>query len=201
MNNYTYIIASLPQLSDSFDADNFNYGNVRQEIAEQLSEADLQLVETLEEGFKEESLNADYYAKTGKSKNSFIRDYFDFDARLRNMKAQYLAKRLEKQADDYLIEMPEADFDEEQAIRNILENTDFVSRELQMDKLKWDKANELATFDYFNINAILAFLVKAKLVQRWAELDAAKGEELFRKLVKEIRGTSAELDLSGGGIL
>ena len=53
--------------------------------------------------------------------------------------------------------------------------------------------------DYFNMNAILAFLVKAKTVQRWAELDAAKGQEMFKKLVQEIRGTSANLDLSGGG--
>ena len=50
--------------------------------------------------------------------------------------------------------------------------------------------------DYFNMNAILAFLVKAKTVQRWAELDPAKGEEMFHKLVMEIRGTSANLDLS-----
>jgi len=196
MNNYTYIVASLPQLNDNFELSDFNYDKVRQDIVEQLSDADIQLVETLEEGFREESLNADYYAKTGKSKNGFIRSYFDFDARLRNMKALYLAKRLGKQADDYLVEMPEAEFNEEQAIRNILENNDFVSRELQMDKLKWEKASELTTFDYFNINAILAFLVKAKLVQRWSELDKEKGEAMFRQLISEIRGSFEDLDFN-----
>ena len=64
-----------------------------------------------------------------------------------------------------------------------------MTRELQMDKLKWDKANELTTFDYFNINAILAFLIKAKLVQRWSELDKEKGEAMFRQLITEIRGS------------
>jgi len=196
MNNYTYIVASLPQLNDNFELSDFSYDKVRQDIVEQLSEADIQLVETLEDGFKEESLNADYYAKTGKSKNGFIRSYFDFDARLRNMKALYLAKRLGKQADDYLVEMPEAEFNEEQAIRNILENNDFVSRELQMDKLKWEKASELTTFDYFNINAILAFLIKAKLVQRWSELDKEKGEAMFRQLISEIRGSFEDLDFN-----
>lgn len=196
MNNYTYIVASLPQLNDNFELSDFSYDKVRQDIVEQLSEADIQLVETLEEGFSEESLNADYYAKTGKSKNDFIRSYFDFDARLRNMKAQYLAKRLGKQADQYLVEMPEAEFNEEQAIRNILESNDFVSRELQMDKLKWEKASELTTFDYFNINAILAFLIKAKLVQRWSELDKEKGEAMFRQLISEIRGSFEDLDFN-----
>lgn len=189
MNNYVYIVASLPLINDNFETDNFSYDTVRQEIVEQLSEADIRLVELLEEGFDAEALNAEYYAKTAKSKNRFIRDYFDFDARLRNLKTKYLAKRLDKQADDYLIEMPEAEFNEEAAIRNILENNDFVTRELQMDRLKWNKASELTTFDYFNINAILAFLVKAKLVQRWSELDTEKGETMFRQLITEIRGS------------
>ena len=189
MNNYTYIVASLPLLNDNFETDSFSYDAVKQEIVEQLSDADTQLVAMLEDGFNDEALNAEYYAKTAKSKNGFIRDYFDFDARLRNMKAQYLAKRMGKQADDYIIEMPEEEFNEEAAIRNILENDDFVTRELQMDRLKWDKASELTTFDYFNINAILAFLVKAKLVQRWSELDPEKGKEMFRQLITEIRGS------------
>ena len=189
MNNYTYIVASLPLLNDNFETDCFSYDAVKQEIVEQLSEADTQLVAMLEDGFNDEALNAEYYAKTAKSKNGFIRDYFDFDARLRNMKAQYLAKRMGKQADDYIIEMPEAEFNEEAAICNIFENDDFVTRELQMDRLKWDKASELTTFDYFNINAILAFLVKAKLVQRWSELDPEKGKEMFRQLITEIRGS------------
>ena len=73
-----------------------------------------------------------------------------------------------------------------------------MEREQKMDELKWEKASDIARMDYFNMNAILAFLVKAKTVQRWAELDASKGQEMFKKLVQEIRGTSANLDLSVG---
>ncbi len=153
----------------------------------------------MEEGFDENSLGADFYAKAAESKNRFIREYFDFDGRLRNMKVNYLAKRLNKQGDNYLVELPEADFEEEKQISEILADADFVQREQKMDELKWEKASDIARMDYFNMNAILAFLVKAKTVQRWAELDAAKGQEMFKKLVQEIRGTSANLDLSGGG--
>jgi hypothetical protein len=111
---------------------------------------------------------------------------------------QYLAKRLGKQGDNYLVELPEADFEEEKLIMDILADADFVQREQKMDELKWEKASDIARLDYFNMNAILAFMVKAKTVQRWAELDPAKGQEMFKKLVQEIRGTSANLDLSGG---
>ena len=198
MNNYVYIVAGLPELVVSYDGSNFDYAEVKAQILELLSETDQQLVAMLEEGFDENTLGAEFYEKTAKSKNEFIRSYFDFDARLRNMKVNYLAKRLGKNGDDYQVELPEADFEEEAQIRAILENTDFVAREQQMDELKWEKASDIARLDYFNMNTILAFLVKAKVVQRWAELDLKKGEEMFRKLVQEIRGTSANLDLSGG---
>jgi len=196
MDNYVYIVAGLPELTSGFEGTGFDYKAVKEGIMELLSEKDQKLVEFMEEGFDEGGLGADFYAKAAKSKNRFIREYFDFDGRLRNMKVQYLAKRLGKQGDSYLVELPEADFEEGKQIQDILANADFVEREQKMDELKWEKASDIARMDYFNMNAILAFLVKAKTVQRWAELDPAKGMEMFHKLVKEIRGTNADLDLS-----
>ena len=189
MDNYVYIVASLPELTAGFENTSFDYASVKESITELLSEKDQQLVELLEEGFNEETLGAEFYTKAAGSKNRFIREYFDFDGRLRNMKVAYLAKRLDKQGEQYLVEMPEADFDEGAHIQEILENADFVQREQKMDELKWEKASDIARMDYFNMNAVLAFLVKAKTVQRWAELDPVKGQEMFEKLVKEVRGT------------
>ena len=189
MDNYVYIVAGLPELTSGFENTGFDYAAVKESIMELLSEKDQQLVELMEEGFDEDSLGAEFYDKAAKSKNRFIREYFDFDGRLRNMKVEYLAKRLGKNGEDFVVELSEADFDEEKQIQEILADADFVEREQKMDNLKWEKASDIARMDYFNMNAILAFLVKAKTVQRWAELDPAKGEEMFRKLVKEVRGT------------
>ena len=191
MDNYVYIVASLPELTAGFENSGFDYAATKESIVELLSEKDQKLVELFEEGFNEETLGKDFYAKAAASKNRFIREYFDFDGRLRNMKVAYLAKRLSKNGDSYLVDMPEADFEEESKIKEILENADFVQREQKMDELKWEKASDIARMDYFNMNAILAFMAKAKTVQRWAELDKAKGKEMFRKLVKEVRGTFA----------
>ena len=196
MDNYVYIVAGLPELTSGFENTGFDYATVKESIMELLSEKDQQLVELMEEGFNEESLGAEFYDKAAQSKNRFIREYFDFDGRLRNMKVDYLAKRLGKRGEDYVVELPEADFEEGKQIVEILADADFVQREQKMDELKWEKASDIARMDYFNMNAILAFLVKAKTVQRWTELDAAKGQEMFKKLVQEIRGTSADLDLS-----
>ena len=189
MDNYVYIVAGLPELTSGFETSGFNYAAVKESIMELLSEKDQQLVELMEEGFDEGSLGAEFYDKAAKSKNRFIREYFDFDGRLRNMKVNYLAKRLGKNGEDYMVELPEADFEETKQIQEILADADFVDREQRMDELKWEKASDIARMDYFNMNTILAFLVKAKTVQRWAELDETKGNEMFHKLVKEVRGT------------
>lgn len=191
MDNYVYIVASLPDMTAGFENTNFDYAATKESIVELLSEKDQELVNLFEEGFNEETLGKEFYDKAAASKNRFIREYFDFDGRLRNMKVAYLAKRLDKKGDDYFVDMPEADFEERHQIQEILENADFVQRERKMDELKWEKASDIARMDYFNMNAILAFLAKAKTVQRWVELDKDKGEEMFRKLVKEVRGTFA----------
>lgn len=189
MNNYVYIVAGLPELALNFDGSSFSFEKTKDYVVELLSDKDKELVALLEEGFDEATLGAEFYAKAAASHNRFIREYFDFDVRLRNMKVMYLAKRLHREADAYLVEMPETDFDDAQRIRDILDNPDFVAREQQMDLLKWDKASEITLMDYFDMDAILAFLVKAKMVQRWSELDPQMGEELFHKLVGEVRGT------------
>ncbi len=196
MDNYVYIVAGLPELTATYEGASFDYAAVKASIMELLSEKDQELVELMEAGFDESTLGADFYAKAAESKNRFIREYFDFDGRLRNMKVNYLAKRLGKNGEDFMVELPEADFEEARQVEEILADADFVEREQKMDELKWEKASDIARMDYFNMNAILAFLVKAKTVQRWAELDATKGQEMFKKLVQEIRGTSAELNLS-----
>ena len=196
MDNYVYIVAGLPELTSGFEGTGFNYAAVKASIMELLSEKDQQLVELMEEGFDEDTLGAEFYNKAAASNNHFIREYFDFDGRLRNMKVNYLAKRLGKNGEDFMVKLPEADFEEEKQIQDILADADFVQREQKMDELKWEKASDIARMDYFNMNAILAFMVKAKTVQRWAELDPDKGQEMFHKLVTEIRGTSANLDLS-----
>ena len=192
MDNYVYIVAGLPELTSGFENTSFDYAAVKESIMELLSEKDQKLVEFMENGFDENTLDVDFYAKAAESKNRFIREYFDFDGRLRNLKVNYLAKRLGKNGEDFMVELPEADFEEEKQIQEILADADFVEREQRMDELKWEKASDIARMDYFNMNAILAFLVKAKTVQRWAELDPVKGQVMFKKLVEEIRNKKQE---------
>ena len=46
----------------------------------------------------------------------------------------------------------------------------------------------MATFDYFDVNAILSYLVRINIVARWTLLDAARGREMFARLLAELDG-------------
>ena len=39
------------------------------------------------------------------------------------------------------------------------------------------------------MEAILAFVAKLKIVDRWLTLDEEQGKEMFKRLVDEVRGT------------
>ena len=71
----------------------------------------------------------------------------------------------------------------------ILENKNIMEREQNIDLLRWEKANEICTYNYFDIDVILSFILKSALVQRWAKLDKAAGEKMFMQLVADIKGS------------
>lgn len=188
MENYVYIVAGLPEIALDFERGQSAYSQARDYFIEQLSEKDRGVVSLLEAGFDDSRLDRDFYERALKSRNSFIRNYFLFDLQLRDFKVDYLAQRLGRPAAPYRIDFPEMDdCPEEARIRAILENGDFVAREQQMDQLRWDKATELVSMQYFTLDVILAFLVKARLAQRWFDLDREKGAAMFRELVEGAR--------------
>ena len=64
-----------------------------------------------------------------------------------------------------------------------------IAREKGLDEITWEKVNGLTIFNYFDINAILGYIAKLHIADRWLVLDEETGRELFKKLVKEVKGT------------
>lgn len=71
----------------------------------------------------------------------------------------------------------------------ITEASSLIEREKRLDVFKWDIADDLAAWDYFNINRIMSFLIKAGIINRWSKLDPAVGEQLFQKLVTDLQSS------------
>ncbi len=205
MSNFEYIISSLPYLTLDFKyAGQAGFNSVISDIKRDLDEKDQGLVEFLLKGFSDKELNADFYAAALKHRNRFLREYFRFDLNLRNAKVRYLNAQLGREPDQDLMtgEDPEAEdvdidgfrftggeFEEALKVDNILADQDLVSREKGLDDVLWDKIDSLATFHYFDIEAVLAYIAKLRIVTRWLNLDEEVGRDVFRRLLKDVRGT------------
>ncbi len=206
MSNFEYIISSLPFLTLDYKySDGQGFYNVLEEIKRDLGEKDTQSLDFLLDGFNAKKLDADFYAKALSCPVKFIREYFRFDLNLRNAKVHYLNRVLGRPEDMDIVSgkgeetdenldidgyrFSAGEFEESIAVQNILESGSLLEREKALDQITWEKIDSLETFHYFDLTAVLAYVCKLHIVDRWLALDEEQGRELFRKLVQEVKGT------------
>ncbi|MDD2594704.1 MAG: DUF2764 family protein [Bacteroidales bacterium] len=179
MDNYPYIIAGLPDLLLNGDGTTrINYDEIKESIVQSCSPEDNRLIEWFEFGTDSSNLSPHFYRAAASVSNLFISSYFIFDKNVRDAKVAYLTNT------EF-----DGEFEEYPRLKSVFQIENIIDRELQIDKLYWSKAGEIVLYELFNINVILAFLAKAKIVDRWNKLDRTMGAELFRTLVQEVRGT------------
>lgn len=193
MNNYEYIVASLPVIEPGSRLGSSSAANaIIDDIREQLSNKDNALVTMLLDGFDPEKLNAGFYRACLGNGSRFLREYFLFDLFLRNTKVEYLNASLGRpEGKDVLLleELEDYEFEQKEEIVEILSGSDIIGREKGLDMAIWEHVEEVTTMDVFDMDAILGFIARLKIIDRWDKLDPETGAELFRRLIKEIRAT------------
>ena len=190
MDNYEYLIAGLPALSSDVSGQDCPSASVLiKEIRELSSDKDNILFDTLLKGYEEENFTPEFYGAMLSHPNRFLREFFRFDLNVRNAKVRYLNESLGRPRNTDIFLEDEGEFEEEAEVHRVLYGPNLLSREKGLDELMWKKIDEINTFDYFNVSALLGYIAKLKIIDRWMALDEATGREMFHKLVDEIRGT------------
>lgn len=192
MDNYAYIIASLPVLNQEDHPEHFVAEEILAEIREQLSARDNSVLDLLLEGYDPDKLDAEFYRRALAHGNRFIREWFRFDLDLRNATVAFLNDSLGRPEGQDLVLLAEREaeeFPEEEAVQQVLNRADLLQRERGLDDLRWQKVDELTAMDVFDLELILGFVAKLQIIDRWLKLDPESGRELFRKLVEDIRST------------
>ena len=190
MNNYEYLIASLPDITPDWKDSGEMSGDAFVDwLREGCSDSDRKLIDFLREGFAAENLNKDFYLRALSHRDRFLREYFRFDLNVRNTKVEYLNRELGRAAGTDIFLTDENGFEEEARLGVVLGSGDILSREKGIDDLVWEKIESLTTFDYFDIDAILGFIAKLNIAMRWNRLDPETGREMFSRIVKEVRGS------------
>ncbi|MBO5832965.1 MAG: DUF2764 family protein [Alistipes sp.] len=144
-----------------------------------------------------------YYKDLAASKSKFLNKWGEFDRTLRNISAAVAAREAGRSIKDVtvgggeivaqLAQSSAADFGLrgelqyiDAVISAITDETNIVEKERKIDAVRWAEAEDIAVYDYFNINYILSYLVKANIVARWTLLSPEVGREMLDKLIASL---------------
>ena len=153
----------------------------------------------------ENALMTAYYDECARSKSRFLREWSEFDRTLRNVIAASVARAASRSVDSVVVgggdavdqlrrssasdfglrgELPYVDA----VIAAVNDEPNMLDKERKIDMIRWEQAVELAAFDYFDIDAVLSYLVRINIVARWASLDPKRGREMFERIMAEMDG-------------
>lgn len=154
----------------------------------------------------ERNLYESYYRACAASKCRFLREWSDFDRTLRNVCAAYSARRSgvapetvvvgHDDITDSLSRSSASDFGLkgeleylDDVVAAVSDERNLLEKERKIDRIRWRMSDELAISNYFDMAAILSYLVKVNLVERWFSLDEATGRRLYDKLLTMLSGS------------
>ena len=193
MTNYEYIIASLPVLDkDSRNITVRDCETVLEEILSQATASDKALIEFLQRGSDPAALEDEAFWKEALChKDAFIRRYFTWDLCERNAKVRHINAALGRDAGQDLMSVE--GFVQDDALASsldaLLATEGLLEREKAIDDARWEMIEDAVVMEVFSIDVVLSFIARMEIVERWLKLDRQKGQDMFRSLVNEVRGT------------
>lgn len=148
-------------------------------------------------------LAALYYSYGMSSNNAFIASWFEFNLNLNNILAALAARKYKLEVSSVIVGATSIceqlrtsnarDFglnetlEYFEALQRIADIEELVEREKKVDMLKWKWLVDESFFHYFTIERIFVFLMQLEMIERWISLDKEKGNELFRKMIQDLK--------------
>lgn len=148
-------------------------------------------------------LAALYYSYGMLSNNAFIASWFEFNLNLNNILAALAARKYKLEVSSVIVGATSIceqlrtsnarDFglnetlEYFEALQRIADIEELVEREKKVDMLKWKWLEDESFFHYFTIERIFVFLMQLEMIERWISLDKEKGNELFRKMIQDLK--------------
>ncbi len=144
-----------------------------------------------------------YYEYVLKTKNKFLKQWFEYNQNLNNIFIGYNSRKFNLETEKQLIGDNfvtnailksnakdfglEVDIPYVSEIITLADNDNILLREKGIDQLKWDKVEEITLFDYFTIEVVLAYTIKLDMAYRWLELDEETGRQMFSKIIGDLK--------------
>lgn len=143
------------------------------------------------------------YEEGLKAKNPFVREWFAYNLLLNNVLTAVICRKHgfdvkkaivgEGEVQDMLRTSTQRDFglnavlDDAEAILRLCEVEDLYEREKKTDALRWAWLEEKTLFNYFEIENVLAYYLRAKMLYRWDLLNVEEGTKVFKALIADMK--------------
>jgi hypothetical protein len=154
--------------------------------------------------FWEDHLSTLYYNfLLYKTKNRFLKDWCELNMNIRNILTTLSARRDGVEYDYLIVGGNEVSqwlrtqqnpahgisefIDYYEFVREIDEIPDLIQKEQRIDEYLWEWIEENTFFHYFDVEKIMGYIFKLQIIERWRLLDAEKGGEIFKNIVKNLK--------------
>ncbi|MBR4433190.1 MAG: DUF2764 family protein [Bacteroidaceae bacterium] len=148
-------------------------------------------------------LSSYYYRHAMDADNEFVSRWFAFNLDMNNILSAMTARKHRLNVASVVVgdgEVAEAlrtnssrdfglagSFDRLDVIQQIHDTANLVEREHRIDALRWSWLDDESFFDYFGIEKLFGFLVKNRIVERWARLDKEIGGGVLRSMITRMK--------------
>jgi hypothetical protein len=168
--NYYYLGASLPGVSmdakPSISLDEF-----RRLASEHLTSADLTALGNLESIWNTEP------------QHPFVKTWKDKETALRNSLVALRAQNIKTDPSPYLRQTASYDSAAEHAVSEAASRSNPLEKEQVLDRHRWAVLDDMAGFNSFASEAILAYSIKLSIAQRWSDMDAELGSQCAEQVI------------------
>lgn len=169
-HSYYYFAASLPMLD--FE------GKLPLTVEQYLDECDRLLQEDDAEAIQNALSSSFQECSFGNTTFKIIQDFY---RRFNNAKVVFRAGKLHKDANDFIKGEPSFDPQLIEVVKQASKQDNLFVAEKMLDRACWDYLDELVVGHYFDMDFLLVYGLKLKILERYETLNTTKGQEIYNQ--------------------
>ncbi len=127
----------------------------------------------------------------------FADRWVGYETQLRNAVTRIRAGRRQEDAGPFLRDHSGFDVGIEEGVDEAFNLPSPLAREQALDRIRWRILDEITGVDPFAVDAVLAYGAKLQLAERWAGMDAERGQARINAAISETPSDAAE-EIEGG---
>ncbi|MDR0575227.1 MAG: DUF2764 domain-containing protein [Tannerella sp.] len=163
--------------------------------------------ESIEFQLLEDYISALYYSEAIECRNVFLSSWFEMNLNIGNILTAQNCQKYGLDKSSYIIGENEIarqlrqssardfnigkTFDYVAEVVQIAEDQDLIMREKRLDVMRWKWLDDNTFFKTFDIESVIAYMLRLEMIERRILLDKIRGEKTFRKLVSDMKRESS----------